>query len=194
MPFAPKPFLLKAYNHTTFVCSHRSVSTVFKCQLVGGSAVVVKQYHKAKMQDKHFHKLAREVEAMRALLQQAQHQKQQQQQQHRGSGSGAAESSSTSSSVGGSGSGAGAVESRPQTPSSAACVCPGVVQLNDTFEDSASIYLVMECCEGEPRGGCLRAAGFWVRGEDGGRDGPCKWETRAVMTFLLCMKARRWAC
>eukprot|EP00198_Chlamydomonas_reinhardtii_P014160 XP_001703497.1 predicted protein [Chlamydomonas reinhardtii] len=57
-----------------------SVSTVFKCQLVGGSAVVVKQYHKAKMQDKHFHKLARE--------------------------------------------------------------------LNDTFEDSASIYLVMECCEG----------------------------------------------
>ncbi|KAG2442861.1 hypothetical protein HXX76_002940 [Chlamydomonas incerta] len=114
-----------------------SVSTVFKCQLVGGSAVVVKQYHKAKMQDKHFHKLAREVEAMRALLLQAQ------QQSHRGSGSGAAESSICSS-VGG-GSGSGATESRPQTPSG---VCPGVVQLLDTFEDSASVYLVMECCEG----------------------------------------------
>ncbi|PNH12120.1 Serine/threonine-protein kinase 36 [Tetrabaena socialis] len=51
-----------------------SVSTVYKCQLLGraGSAegagsVVVKTYHKAKMAEKHLHKLEREIAAMRAL-------------------------------------------------------------------------------------------------------------------------------
>ncbi|GLC63752.1 hypothetical protein PLESTF_000070200 [Pleodorina starrii] len=44
-----------------------SVSTVYKCLLSGGKAVVIKTYHKGKMADKHFHKLEREVAAMRAL-------------------------------------------------------------------------------------------------------------------------------
>ncbi|GFR41246.1 hypothetical protein Agub_g1920 [Astrephomene gubernaculifera] len=44
-----------------------SVSTVYKCLMPGGNPVVVKTYHKAKMVEKHFHKLEREVAAMRAM-------------------------------------------------------------------------------------------------------------------------------
>ncbi|GLI68845.1 hypothetical protein VaNZ11_013388, partial [Volvox africanus] len=44
-----------------------SISTVYKCLLTGGKPVVIKTYHKAKMAEKHFHKLGREIAAMRAL-------------------------------------------------------------------------------------------------------------------------------
>ncbi|KAG2499344.1 hypothetical protein HYH03_002919 [Edaphochlamys debaryana] len=44
-----------------------SVSTVYKCMLADGTPVVVKTYHKAKMAEKHFHKLEREVDAQRLL-------------------------------------------------------------------------------------------------------------------------------
>lgn len=44
------------------------MSTVFKAaDAVSGQSYVIKAYHKAKMQQKHLHKLAREVESMQAM-------------------------------------------------------------------------------------------------------------------------------
>lgn len=45
-----------------------SVSTVFKAaETATGRPLVIKAYHKAKMQEKHLHKLSREVDAMKAM-------------------------------------------------------------------------------------------------------------------------------
>lgn len=96
------------------------MSTVYRCILAGcGEPVVVKQYHKARMQPKHLHKLEREIATMRTLQQHARR---------------------TAAAPGAGGHGCGeAVQGDGE---------PGVVALLEVFEDPSSIYLLMECCEG----------------------------------------------
>ncbi len=87
--------------------------------LVGcGEPVVVKQYHRARMQPKHLHKLEREIATMRTLQQHA---------------------SRTAGAAGGGGQGCGEAQGDGEQ---------GVVALLEVFEDPSSIYLLMECCEG----------------------------------------------